>query len=437
MSMSIPEARAELKQLFDQSFAIMAKTGGRITDETTNDDRAQLEQNKANILGLEIRLQGLLDSDADSDFFTKGRDEYGRPSEPHRQPSTDRRGAYARSIGAGVAASDEYAEAKRSGQLNLSRPQLQVTMPAGVSLADAAKSAGREQKALLTSSDTSAGGFVINDRLPGWTPLTRGELALLDLLPTQNTTSDMVEYVVQTTRTNAAAAVAEATASSGASGAKPESALAWNVVQAPVQQIATHIPATTRILNDLGALRSMIDDDLLYMLQETLEQQCVIGNGTPPNLQGINTAPGIQTMAAGALPIDAIFNASLACRFSGGVAATAAIVGANSLAALRLARENAASGTLGGYIMGPPNMPGPLTIFGLTVAVATAVPANVAFVLNLTPTTIALVEREGGTIETGWINDQFTRNLVTVRAELRAVLAIRRPLGIVKLTGMP
>ena len=56
------------------------------------------------------------------------------------------------------------------------------------------------------------------DRLAGWTELARGELGLLDILPTLTTTSDLVEYIVQDTRTNNAATVAEATATTGTTG---------------------------------------------------------------------------------------------------------------------------------------------------------------------------------------------------------------------------
>jgi HK97 family phage major capsid protein len=231
--------------------------------------------------------------------------------------------------------------------------------------------------------------------------------------------------------------VAEATATTGTSGLKQESALAWSLAQKPVEQIATWIPMTTRILNDAPMLRSAIDDELLYMLREELEEQCAVGNGTSPNLQGISTAPGVLTGAAGTDPIGAIFNAAMQVRLQGGVPATGAVLTAASWQALRLARENTATGALGGYIMGPPNMPGPMTIFGLDLALSTAIPATTGYVANFTPTTIALVQREGGAIETGWINDQFVRNLLTLRAELRALLVIRRPKGIFRITGMP
>jgi hypothetical protein len=78
-----------------------------------------------------------------------------------------------------------------------------------------------------------------------------------------------------------------------------------------------------------------------------------------------------------------------------------------------------------------------MTIFGLDPTFVPQLPANTAFVLNATATTLALVEREGGTVTMGWANDDFLRNIVRLLAELRALLIVRRPLGIFKLTGMP
>jgi HK97 family phage major capsid protein len=440
---TLPQARSELKRLFDESYAIVARNGGAITDEMSNEDRAQLEKNKGLILEHEALLERLTADQGDTTFFKNGRDEYGRPAETHHQPEPSdpnavRQSAYDRSVGSGVIKSSEYETAKKHGLLAVTRPQLSVPIPPGVSLAEATKSAGRSQKALIAgASDTSAGAFVVPDRLAGYTTLTRGELAFIDVLPTLTTTSDLVEWVQQTGRTNSAAPVAEATATTGTSGLKPESAVTFAVQSKPVEQIATWVPITTRALADAPMMRSIIDDELLYMLREELEEQSMIGTGTPPSLLGLNNTPGIQTIAAGANPADSLFIASLAVRFTGGVPATVAVVNAATLQALRLMRENSATGTLGGYLFGPPNMPGPMTVFGLEITVAQACPATTAFVLNATATTLALIEREGGTIETGWINDQFVRNIITLRAELRGLLAVRRPAGICKVTGMP
>lgn len=436
MSMNLAEARAEIRQLYDEGAALTKKHGGVLTIDVSADDYKRLETIKAELLGLTEKAGALAAAEGDADFFKRGADEYGTPVEKHVQPTVEsKRGP--RSIGDAVVRSEQYETSKKSGLLARQQAHLSVPLGPEWSILEAAKSAGLEQKALITSLDPSGGAFVVNDRLAGYTPVVRGELAYLDILPTLTTTSDLVEYVVQNTRVNNAATVAEATATTGATGLKPESDVAFSLVQKPVEQIATWIPMTTRILNDAPMLRSAVDDELLYMLREELEEQCIIGTGTSPQLQGINTLGTIPTAAAGADPIGAIFNAAMQVRLQGGVPATAAVLTAASWAALRLARENTATGSLGGYIMGPPNMPGPMSVFGLDLAVSTVVPTTVAFVGNFTPTTIALVQREGGTIETGWINDQFIRNMLTLRAELRAVQVIRRPKGLFKITGMP
>lgn len=435
---TLAQVRSELKTLYDESWQIIARNDGKIDDNLSNEDRARLGELKGTMLEKETVLDRLRADEGELERLTKGRDEYGRPVEQHHQPGDTKRSPFARSIGDGVIRSAEYDQARKSGQFNLSRPQLAVQIPGDVDLVEAVKRAdGRAIKTLLTSNDASGGSFVVNDRLAGYTPLARGELAFVDALPTQTTTSDVVEWIQQDTRTDNTAPVAEATATTGTSGLKPESGVAFSLVSKPVETIATWIPSTTRILADAPMLRSAVDDELLYMLRAELEEQCMIGTGTSPQLLGLNVHTGVQAMAAGTNAADAIFNASMAVRFTGGVPATAAIVGPATLGALRLMRENSATGTLGGYLFGAPNQQSPMTVFGLDVLTAQATPATVAFVLNLTATTIALISRQGGTIETGWINDQFVRNMVTIRGELRAVLAIRRPKGIVKLTGMP
>jgi HK97 family phage major capsid protein len=436
MSMSLAEARAEIRQLYTEGESLTKKHGGVLTIDVSADDYKRLETIKAELLGLTEKAGALAAAEGDADFFAKGAAEYGTPAERHVQPSVEsKRGP--RSIGEAVVRSEAYDVSLKSGLLARQQAHLSVPLGAEWNILEAAKAAGLQQKALITSSDTSGGAFIVNDRLSGYTPLVRQALGYLDILPTLTTTSDLVEYIVQDTRTNAAAPVAEATATTGVTGLKPESALAFSLAQKPVEQIATWIPMTTRILNDAPMLRSAVDDELLYMLRETLEVQTLTGSGTSPNLQGVTTLGTIPTAAAGADPIGALFNAAMQVQIQGGVPATAAALTAASWQALRLARENAATGSLGGYIMGPPNMPGPMSVFGLDLALSTAMPANTAIVGNFTPTTIALVQREGGTIETGWINDQFVRNMLTLRAELRAVQVIRRPKGLFKITGMP
>ena len=81
-------------------------------------------------------------------------------------------------------------------------------------------------KSLFTgASSTSAGAFVVNERTDIIEMLGRKPLTIRNLVSNRRTTSDTVEYVTETSHTNAAAVVAEATSSAaptavaGASGA--------------------------------------------------------------------------------------------------------------------------------------------------------------------------------------------------------------------------
>jgi HK97 family phage major capsid protein len=434
MSMTMAEGRSECKRLFDECAEILGRYGGRITEDTPNDERKKIDDNMAEINGLEIKLGRLKLDDEDAERIARGVRDYGAPADPAPGGFEHR----AVSLGRYVTGRPEYRSSiQPGGALTGQRPYLAVATPPELSLVDLAIRTARGRKALITSGATSGGAISINDRLPGITSLAQSGTDFLDILPTLQTTSDVVEWVQQTARTNGAAPVAEATATTGASGLKPESSVTFAVQNKPVETIATWIPVTTRALADAPMLRSAIDDELLYMIRQVLQTQAISGDGNSPNLLGLNNQPGIQTGAAGTDSIGAIFNAGLAVQVNGGVPATDVLLNQTAWAAIRLMRENSATGSLGGYIMGSPNQAGPMTIFGLDPTFVPQLPANTAFVLNATATTLALVEREGGTVTMGWANDDFLRNIVRLLAELRALLIVRRPLGIFKLTGMP
>ena len=156
-----------------------------------------------------------------------------------------------------------------------------------------------DSKTLLTGlSSTSAGAFVVNQRL---NIVDRGifyrPLAIRDIVTIGDTNSDTVEYVREGSHTNVAAAVAEATATSGASGVKPESAMALLVVTETVKTLAHWIPATRRALSDAGQLRTLVDNFLRYGLAEELEDQMLTGNGVGENFTGVRNVSGITTQA--------------------------------------------------------------------------------------------------------------------------------------------
>jgi HK97 family phage major capsid protein len=126
-------------------------------------------------------------------------------------------------------------------------------------------------KTLLTgASDTSAGAMVWPEVQP-FVPLAgRRPLTLKDIITVVPVNTDSVQFAKQDTETNAAASVAEATATSGTSGTKPESAMSFATVTVGIKTIAHWLPATKRALSDAPALRALIDEFLLFGVNEEL-----------------------------------------------------------------------------------------------------------------------------------------------------------------------
>lgn len=130
---------------------------------------------------------------------------------------------------------------------------------------------GISLKTLVTgSSDTQAGAFVRPDYDPD-VVLPQRPNSLRQLVTIGTTDSDLVSFVRENLRVNNAAVVPEATATAGSSGTAPESGLGFEQVEAPVQDIATWIPATRRALSDAGQMRTLIDTELRAMVAEKFE----------------------------------------------------------------------------------------------------------------------------------------------------------------------
>jgi HK97 family phage major capsid protein len=433
-NMSGPILRAEIAKHWTASEEIASRHGGVVLPEHGT-DYAQEKKLLATLDCLEER-SAIVD---EAETIARRRQQMVKatrvPAETHRQPDPDHRdggnGGRRMTLGARFTSSDQYLDSVKRRAWDDPQPRvaLSVSTPDDVSMI-------RELKALVTGlSDTSAGALILADRQPALMSLYP-ELSFLDLLPTVPTTSDLVEWVVPTF-TNAAAPVLEATAATGTSGTKAESGLALAVQSAAVQSIAHWIPVTTRAIADAPQLRAIIDGELLAGLNRVLEAQCLIGTGTAPQLQGLMTIAGTQTTAAGANIADSFFTAQMLVRTNGFVSPNANVMDAAAWSAIRLARENAATGTAGGYLLGSPGLTGAQTLWGLPVVLCEALPANQGVVGDFTPQSITLFTRESGSVGTGWINDQYIRNIVTILAELRATLAIKRVLSFCKVTGLP
>jgi HK97 family phage major capsid protein len=438
MSMTAADARSEIKNLFEQCEQIERRyPDGPISDA---EDEKQVKALLSTIDDLEAKLAGLEDTESRRRRIQAGIEKHSQPARKviHPGAAMDVKDHEILSPGEQFIRGSEYRQLQRDGAFksDLNRNHFSVQLKGGTSLIEWKRLVGMQSKALLRAgSDTSGGSFVLPDDRPGLIDIRQRELTLLDLIPRLTTTSDTIQYIREDTYTINAAMVAEASATTGTSGLKPESDLAYSTQTATVRTLAHWIPVTNRMLDDAPAMRGIIDSRLLLGLDIKLEDQVLTGNGTGENFTGILNS-GIQSQALGSdNVVDAIFKARTKVRVTGHGRPTAVVLHPNDFQAVRLMRENLASATLGNYLMGPPNEAGPTTIFGIPVVESEGITENTGLVGDFSMGA-SLFDREEGAIRVGTIDDQFVRNMQTILAEMRAALVVWRPTMFCQVTGI-
>lgn len=297
-------------------------------------------------------------------------------------------------------------------------------------------------KSLFTGgSGTSAGAFVTPEQTGIIEMLGRRPLTIRDVISVRRTGSDTVEYVRQTSHTNAAATVAEATSSAAPTapetagalilaaggGYKPEGSWAFERLTATVKTIAEWVPATKRALADAAQLEGLINDELRSDIAEEEEEQILTGNGVGENLTGILATSGIQTQAFDTDIFVSTRKALTKARTVGRVVPNAIALNPVDVETVDLAREGAGTGQ---FLGGGPFAMGPRTLWGKPILETEGVTAGTALVGDFSKA--VLWDREQTSISiTDSHADFFIRNLVAILAEERVAFAVTRPTAFV------
>jgi HK97 family phage major capsid protein len=285
-----------------------------------------------------------------------------------------------------------------------------------------------DTKDLITGgSATSAGAAVRNDMFAPITDLVgERELTVDDLVSKGTTTSDTVEYVRVTGKTNNASPVVEASAASGTWGVKPESALALEVVSTTVKTIAHWIPITKRAASDAPQVRSLVDTFLRYGLEEELEDQELNGAGTGENFEGITVAV-TQTVGSTGTDIDAIVDAIRTVRVTGRRRPDAMVINPLDWYSTNflLAKTGDGTNSAANYLVGDPraSVDQLNQLWGLKVVVTEAMAENTALVGDFR---FAMRwAREGVSISVSDSHsDFFIRNLLAILGERRDAFGV-------------
>jgi HK97 family phage major capsid protein len=270
----------------------------------------------------------------------------------------------------------------------------------------------------ITEDPASGGKLVAPQYLPGIIPLPQRPLVIRDLMMPGTTDSNTVVSMKETSVTNAAAAVAEG-------AAKPESTIVFDAVNEPVRKIATWIPVTDEMMEDVPAFSAYIDGRLRLFVQLAEDSQLLSGDGTAPNLSGILDRPGIAAPIARTTDTnsDVVLRQISAIQTATNLLVDGVVMHPTNWNSVLLLK--AADGT---YIAGggPLSEPGPKSLWGRPVALTTAMTLNSALV-GAFKSASQWFSRGGIRVEASNSHqDYFIKNLVAIRAEERLALCVYR-----------
>ena len=249
----------------------------------------------------------------------------------------------------------------------------------------------------------------------------RTPLVIRDLFGAETISGSTLVYLVEGAIQGAPAVTAE-----GAE--KPQIHFADPTVKTvSLKKIACHIKESEEYINDYPFLASAINGRLLYELG-LVEQSTLVTDLLATS--GIGT--GSITAAATYLDVaEAILQAAMDVQAASGFAADAIALNPADWFKLRTVKASGTGEYFGGGFFGAQNVP---NLWGIPVCVTPAVAAN-KFVVGAFKTCGSVVANGGVRVEAVNTNeDDFVKNLMTIRAEERLALAVRRPAGFKVLT---
>lgn len=278
-----------------------------------------------------------------------------------------------------------------------------------------------EVKNSLVGSDTNVApqrnaGIVAGASLP---------FSMESLLPSTTTSSNAIEFTKEASFTNNAAEAAEG-------AAKGESALTWSLVNMPVSTVAHWIKISKQLAADAPALAAYVNTRMRYGVNQKVDTQLVVGDGVAPNISGTYdtgnfTAHGIADAALGAtLKKFVLIRKVIAALYAAGYPADAIVLNPADWATMEIELLTTAAG----QTLVNTSDAGVPRLFGVPVVQAIGMAAD-TFQVGRFSEAYMVYNREGVVVEmSDSDSDNFTKNLITLRAERRLALATEKPAAV-------
>lgn len=275
----------------------------------------------------------------------------------------------------------------------------------------------------ITTAAGSGGGLIYHEEERDPVRMPRRRLRIRQLLNTARTSSDLVSYRRQTTRSDAAAPVAE-------EGAFPASSYGWSKATSPVTKLAHHTNISEEAMADADQLRSEIDGELRYGLDLEEETQLLSGDGVGENLAGLLTEAPAFAAPAG-LPndtrVDRLRLALLQLALADYIG-TAFVLNPTDWAAIDLLKVGPDDMR---YVFGAPGSASTPMLWGKDVAESNTMSAGEWLAGDLFMAATIYDRADAEVLISSEHGTNFVEGLLTMRGQKRLALAIKRPAAMV------
>ena len=254
------------------------------------------------------------------------------------------------------------------------------------------------------------------ERESGITRIVRRNPFILQLVNVGTIMSNVWEWVEQKNADGGAAMTAEG-------AAKSQADFDLVVASANVKKVTAYIKITKEMLDDVELMRSEIDQELTELINLKIDDQLLNGTGLTVNLTGIVTNATAWAAGAFALAIptptkwDVLRTAINQVRVNL-FEPTYIVMHPTDVTSMELSKDST-----GQYIMPPFAAVDGSIVSGIRVVANTGVTIDKFLVGDFSKAGVRF--KEGLTINVGYENDDFTKNLVTILAEARLVQRVK------------
>lgn len=254
------------------------------------------------------------------------------------------------------------------------------------------------------------------EREAGITRIVTRNPFVLQLVNVGTIMSNVWEWVEQKNREGGSAMTAEG-------AAKSQADFDLVVASANVKKVTAYIKVTKEMLDDVELMRSEIDQELTELINLKIDDQLLNGTGLTVNLTGINTNATAWAAGSFALAIptptkwDVLRTAINQVRVNL-FEPNYILMHPTDVTGMELSKDST-----GQYIMPPFAALDGTVVSGIRVVANTGIALDSFLVGDFTKAGVRF--KEGLTINVGYENDDFTKNLVTILAEARLVQRVK------------